>query len=570
MYFSEQLSPNAQAHPADVVAAKLILRDLGHYEVPEWGVSEYPDRNLFEAIKSFQSQQGLKQDGVIKADGETVKVMAQYLQSLGRNGDTILAHITPAEAELLHRVTDGGSINPITGIAEFYDTMSDGGIDSYSDSGNGPSSDDTSDNSSSSDDGMLTDWSDNSNYFGEDTTSTDDNPTRTEYEKNLHNKKGLDKFAYGMRHGWKNWNSSKYNEPGVYDRDLGRMLTHADFKEGGILDPNTPRGKLAIEKAKQQRAEYAALLEEQEKAGKAKQSVNTVSSVPGKPTSIGKSIGQLANVMVNQKITNPLSLASAKPNLSLAGQLGVLSQLEKSKNEKTKAEQPAYSPVIGIDEMLAGLKSNMPSLQQSMPISQARNYTPALDTRNYTPVPDGFFEKEEEKSFSHSNKASASVSQPELSVEEIWAALVGELGPDPTKLGSVVGEATQVADGTKGNSYRTVEQGGAVSMDAEDPYMSPIGPILESIVNFADGIVDRATNPDRNTYDDPRNNTMTDEEIKTMKDEISSIAKDELIGGTLKITGARTGGVIGGALDSIGDQFLERAQKNKEDWGYNK
>ncbi len=39
---------------------------------------------------------------------------------MGRHGDTILAHITPAEAELLHRVTDGGSINPVTGLPEFF------------------------------------------------------------------------------------------------------------------------------------------------------------------------------------------------------------------------------------------------------------------------------------------------------------------------------------------------------------------------------------------------------------------------------------------------------------------
>jgi len=36
-------------------------------------------------------------------------------RALGRNGETLLAHITPAEARLLDAVTDGGSINPQPG-----------------------------------------------------------------------------------------------------------------------------------------------------------------------------------------------------------------------------------------------------------------------------------------------------------------------------------------------------------------------------------------------------------------------------------------------------------------------
>ncbi len=50
-----------------------------------------------------------------------IRRMAQALQSTGRGGDTILAHINPQEAALLDRVTDGGSINPRTGLAEFFD-----------------------------------------------------------------------------------------------------------------------------------------------------------------------------------------------------------------------------------------------------------------------------------------------------------------------------------------------------------------------------------------------------------------------------------------------------------------
>lgn len=44
---------------------------------------------------------------------------AQHLQSAGRNGDTILAHITPEEARILQRHGGSGRINPHTGLPEY-------------------------------------------------------------------------------------------------------------------------------------------------------------------------------------------------------------------------------------------------------------------------------------------------------------------------------------------------------------------------------------------------------------------------------------------------------------------
>jgi hypothetical protein len=45
---------------------------------------------------------------------------AEYLRSQGRNGDTMLAHITPQEAALLKRMGGSGTINPRTGLPEFF------------------------------------------------------------------------------------------------------------------------------------------------------------------------------------------------------------------------------------------------------------------------------------------------------------------------------------------------------------------------------------------------------------------------------------------------------------------
>lgn len=51
--------------------------------------------------------------------------IAKMLQSKGRGNDTILAHITKREAERLKRDGGSGTINPETGLLEFYDGFED-------------------------------------------------------------------------------------------------------------------------------------------------------------------------------------------------------------------------------------------------------------------------------------------------------------------------------------------------------------------------------------------------------------------------------------------------------------
>jgi hypothetical protein len=45
---------------------------------------------------------------------------AERLRRQGRNGDTVLAHINPREAEMLRRAGGSGTINPETGLPEFF------------------------------------------------------------------------------------------------------------------------------------------------------------------------------------------------------------------------------------------------------------------------------------------------------------------------------------------------------------------------------------------------------------------------------------------------------------------
>lgn len=55
--------------------------------------------------------------------------IAKLLQSKGRGKDTILAHITPKEAELLKKLGGRGSRNPETGLLEFETDESMGSLD---------------------------------------------------------------------------------------------------------------------------------------------------------------------------------------------------------------------------------------------------------------------------------------------------------------------------------------------------------------------------------------------------------------------------------------------------------
>jgi hypothetical protein len=49
-----------------------------------------------------------------------LKSIAQELQDMGRGGDTILAHINPQEAAMLKRMGGSGTINPQTGLPEYF------------------------------------------------------------------------------------------------------------------------------------------------------------------------------------------------------------------------------------------------------------------------------------------------------------------------------------------------------------------------------------------------------------------------------------------------------------------
>jgi hypothetical protein len=61
---------------------------------------------------------GMAEGGIVRLPQMTP--IAREMAAMGRNGDTMLAHITPQEAMMLQRMGGSGTINPYTGLPEFF------------------------------------------------------------------------------------------------------------------------------------------------------------------------------------------------------------------------------------------------------------------------------------------------------------------------------------------------------------------------------------------------------------------------------------------------------------------
>ena len=65
----------ARARPADVLNVKRALNHMGFYDVPDYGMTPYADRTMFDGIRRFQRANGLRVDGVMRRGHATERAM---------------------------------------------------------------------------------------------------------------------------------------------------------------------------------------------------------------------------------------------------------------------------------------------------------------------------------------------------------------------------------------------------------------------------------------------------------------------------------------------------------------
>jgi len=72
---------NSNMNLEDVRRVKQALVKIGIMEIPEYGLTPYPDQLMFDGIEDFQSRRGLQVDGVMKPDGPTLRRMNETLNA---------------------------------------------------------------------------------------------------------------------------------------------------------------------------------------------------------------------------------------------------------------------------------------------------------------------------------------------------------------------------------------------------------------------------------------------------------------------------------------------------------
>ena len=73
------LSPGSSVNEDDMRNIKRAFGTLGYYTGQKQSARNQPDADLFDSIKAFQSDLGLKRDGVITPGGETAQALGQLL-----------------------------------------------------------------------------------------------------------------------------------------------------------------------------------------------------------------------------------------------------------------------------------------------------------------------------------------------------------------------------------------------------------------------------------------------------------------------------------------------------------
>lgn len=85
------VSPSSNMKADDVLKTKSALNAVGSYKVPEFGITDVPDMGMIDGLKTFQANNGLKVDGIMKPGGPTENALGQTLAKQGISTSDLLA-----------------------------------------------------------------------------------------------------------------------------------------------------------------------------------------------------------------------------------------------------------------------------------------------------------------------------------------------------------------------------------------------------------------------------------------------------------------------------------------------
>lgn len=85
------ISQSSNIKPDDVLKTKSALNAVGRYKVPDFGITDVPDRGMIDGLKDFQANNGLKVDGIMKPGGPTETVLGRTLVNQEISASDLLA-----------------------------------------------------------------------------------------------------------------------------------------------------------------------------------------------------------------------------------------------------------------------------------------------------------------------------------------------------------------------------------------------------------------------------------------------------------------------------------------------
>jgi murein DD-endopeptidase MepM/ murein hydrolase activator NlpD len=93
MKLSTTIGPSYNVGESDTLEVKRALLALGHYTIPSYGLTPYPDQAMFDGIKAVQRALGLSPTGVMRPDGPEHRAIAASLEAEGGAGGPGIVHV---------------------------------------------------------------------------------------------------------------------------------------------------------------------------------------------------------------------------------------------------------------------------------------------------------------------------------------------------------------------------------------------------------------------------------------------------------------------------------------------